>query len=525
MAGPVYYTDMFPKETRLPDYYNGKLFIYDWIRGWIKAVSLFENGDYKKMEPFFPAIKVNSLIDMEVGPDGKLYLLEYGSGWFSKNTDSGLSRIDYNGGNRPPKITALEVNKTSGILPFNVKVKADAKDPENDKVTYVWDLGNGTTRETTTPELDYTYTTIGDFKISLTAKDENGATAESTALSIYAGNEAPQVSISLTGGNKSFYLPGKPLTYKVSVADQTDTATFDPENLFVSVDYAEGGYDKAESVMGHQQGEANIIGKGLVMSLDCKSCHKETEKSIGPSYVQVAQKYSEDAEATNYLTTKIIKGSQGVWGETAMPAHPSLPQSDVHQIVSWILSLNNKGAGRKSMPVSGTIIPPANQKPNTALVLSATYTDKGGNNVKALTASNVVALPGSQVSFTGEEKTQGFVNFTFNNNNVLILPAAEGWFAVDSIDLTDVRSIDIVTGWQEAPLTGFDFEVRLDAPAGKLLGKGKMPTPKKGQPTGTAKVSISPVTDKKFHSVYVIYKPGKTKTETPAAVSALKFNP
>ena len=22
MAGPVYYTDMFPKETRLPDYYN-----------------------------------------------------------------------------------------------------------------------------------------------------------------------------------------------------------------------------------------------------------------------------------------------------------------------------------------------------------------------------------------------------------------------------------------------------------------------------------------------------------------------
>jgi glucose/arabinose dehydrogenase/type 1 glutamine amidotransferase/cytochrome c551/c552 len=525
MAGPVYYTDMFPKETRLPDYYNGKLFIYDWIRGWIKTVSMFENGDYNKMEPFFPAIKVNSLIDMEVGPDGKLYLLEYGSGWFSKNTDSGLARIDYNGGNRPPKITALVANKTSGILPFNVKVKADAKDPENDKVTYVWDLGNGTTKETTTPELDYTYTTIGDYKISLRAKDENGATAESNAVSIYAGNEAPQVSIALTGGNKSFYLPGKALNYKVSVTDQTDTARFDPENLFVSVDYAEGGYDKAASVMGHQQGEANIIGKGLVMSLDCKSCHKETEKSIGPSYLQVAQKYGEDAEATNYLTTKIIKGSQGVWGETAMPAHPSLPESDVHQIVSWILSLNNTSAGRKSMPVSGTIIPPANQNPNTALVLSATYTDKGGNSVKALTASNVVALPGSQVSFSGAEKTQGFVNFKFNNNNVLILPAAEGWFAVDSIDLTDVRSIDIVTGWQEAPSSGFDFEVRLDAPAGKLLGKGKMPTPKKGQPIGTAKVSISPVTDGKFHSVYVIYKPGKTKAETPAAVSTLKFNP
>ncbi len=80
MAGPVYYTDMFPKETRLPDYYNNKLIIYDWIRGWVKAVTMLPNGDFDKMEPFFPSLKVNSLIDMEVGPDGKLYLLEYGTG-------------------------------------------------------------------------------------------------------------------------------------------------------------------------------------------------------------------------------------------------------------------------------------------------------------------------------------------------------------------------------------------------------------------------------------------------------------
>ena len=32
MAGPVYYTEMFPKDTRMPDYYNKKLFIYDWMK-------------------------------------------------------------------------------------------------------------------------------------------------------------------------------------------------------------------------------------------------------------------------------------------------------------------------------------------------------------------------------------------------------------------------------------------------------------------------------------------------------------
>ena len=95
MAGPVYYTDMFPESTRYPDYYNGKLFIYDWIRGWIKAVTLQPNGDFEQMEPFMEHIQLHNCIDMEVGPDGKLYLLEYGTGWFAKNPDAGLSRIDY----------------------------------------------------------------------------------------------------------------------------------------------------------------------------------------------------------------------------------------------------------------------------------------------------------------------------------------------------------------------------------------------------------------------------------------------
>lgn len=523
MAGPVYYTDMFPKATRLPDYYNGKLIIYDWIRGWVKAVTMFPNGDFLKMEPFFPGLDVNSLIDMQVGPDGRLYLLEYGSGWFSKNEDSGLARIDYNSGNRPPKILAFNVSKTSGNLPFNIRATVRAADPEGDDITYIWDLGNGTTRETSTPQLDFTYNAIGDYKVSVEAKDSQGASAKSNAISLYAGNEAPVVSIEVTGGNRSFFLEGEPLKYRVIATDPSDTARFDPENLFVSVDYAEGGYDKAATTQGHQQGEVNIIGKGLVMSLDCKSCHKESEKSIGPSYIQIAQKYQKDAGAINYLAGKILKGSQGVWGETQMPAHPTLPESDAHQIVSWILSLAGDTKVQKSLPVSGTITPPRDLEANTVLVLSATYTDKGGNNIKALTASNSLVLPGSHVSFSGTEKVNGFSHIKSRNSNLLILPPREGWFALDSIDLTGVRSVDIITGWQQAPSAALEFEVRLDAPAGKLLGKGRMAVPKKDQRTGAAQVRLNPVSDGKFHTLYFVYQPGKTEQETRAGVNAVKF--
>lgn len=95
MAGPVYYSDLYPGKKGLPDYYNGKLFIYEWIRNFIKVVSLQPNGDFYKMEPFMEGTKLAAPVDMELGPDGKLYILEYGLGWFSKNKDCGLSRIDF----------------------------------------------------------------------------------------------------------------------------------------------------------------------------------------------------------------------------------------------------------------------------------------------------------------------------------------------------------------------------------------------------------------------------------------------
>ena len=95
MAGPIYYSDLYPKETRYPSYYDGKFFFYEWMRGFIKAVSMKANGDYDRMEPFMGNTKFNSAIDVEVGPDGRFYILEYGSGWFSKNENAGLVRIDY----------------------------------------------------------------------------------------------------------------------------------------------------------------------------------------------------------------------------------------------------------------------------------------------------------------------------------------------------------------------------------------------------------------------------------------------
>lgn len=523
MAGPVYYTDMFPKETRLPDYYDGKLFIYDWIRGWIKAVTMQPNGDFDKMEPFMEHIQLHNCIDMEVGPDGRLYLLEYGTGWFQKNPDAGLSRIDYTSGNRPPKIDAVNIDKTTGSLPFSGTASVSAKDPENDQLTYDWHFGNGTTKETTTPQVGFNYTAPGDYKLYVTVKDSHGDSSQSEAIDLYAGNETPEVDIQLNNANKSFYLPGRPVQYSVNVKDKDDTSKIDPANLFVSVDYVVG-YDRAATPMGHQQGVATVSGKNLMLSLDCKSCHKENEKSIGPSFMQVSQKYNKDENAITYLTQKIIKGGGGVWGETQMAAHPNLPESDAQQIVQWVLSLANQQNVKKSLPPSGTVLPPSNTKPGAALVLTASYTDKGGNNIKALTGTDIAVLNSNTITFKGTEKTKGFVTYNANGNNYMVLPREEGWFALDSIDLTGVGAVNMMAGWQDPPQYGYDFEIRLDGPEGNIIGKGALPSQKNNkQPQATVHVVLQPVTDGKYHTLYFIARPKDPNEKAQAGIAFVQF--
>jgi glucose/arabinose dehydrogenase/type 1 glutamine amidotransferase len=95
MAGPVYLAGRTAAAGALPPYFDRKLFIYEWIRGWIKVVTLAPNGDFEALEPFLEGTKLKAPIDLELGPDGRLYLLEYGSTWYAGNPDAGLSRIEY----------------------------------------------------------------------------------------------------------------------------------------------------------------------------------------------------------------------------------------------------------------------------------------------------------------------------------------------------------------------------------------------------------------------------------------------
>ncbi len=391
MAGPVYYTDMFPKATRYPDYYDGKLIIYDWIRGWIKAVTMQPNGDFDKMEPFMEDEPLANPIDMEVGKDGRLYILEYGKGWFAKNPDAGIVRIDYLAGNLPPQVGEIQVEKPNGNVPFTVRASVEATDYEHDKLSYTWKIGD-VTRQTDGPTLEYVLDRAGEHAITVTVTDAKKNQTQANAVNVYAGNDNPEVDIVLTNATGS-YAPGDAIGYEVKVNDHG--RPIDTNNLVIAVDYIKGT-DLAGASLGHQQVSEIVLGRSLMMASDCQSCHKLNEPSVGPSYQQVADRYKGQQGASKYLMEKVMKGGSGVWGEVAMAAHPDMKESEARQIVLWIMSLaDDPDAKRKSLPAKGTIVArpvAANAGEQTVLRITAQYTNSPGMGVRPLSGSKTVDL-------------------------------------------------------------------------------------------------------------------------------------
>ena len=89
----------------------------------------------------------------------------------------------------------------------------------------------------------------------------------------------------------------------------------------------------------YQNDPIYIKGLEKLKTSDCTSCHMVERKIVGPSYADVAAKYENTEENVSMLASKVIAGGVGVWGEIAMPAHPSVTEEDAKDMVRYILLL------------------------------------------------------------------------------------------------------------------------------------------------------------------------------------------
>lgn len=208
IAGDFYtYNPSGGSPNKFPKYYDGTLFIAEWMRNWVKLVKFDANENYKSIESFMPNTgDFRRPIDMCFGKDGILYMLEYGSVYGAANKDARLVKIEYYSNGAPATLIKKDTAAKTKI----------AKIPQH---------------------------------------------------------------------------PGK------IVMDRSD----------------------------------------------CKACHQYDQKAVGPSYLEIANRYKKQNGAIQKLAAKIINGGAGNWGtEALMSAHPQLTNKQAEQIVEYIFSLAGK---------------------------------------------------------------------------------------------------------------------------------------------------------------------------------------
>src|SRR5882757_1206750 len=214
MGGPVYrYDANLNSAVKFPASLNGRYFAGEYGRQWIKAIEVTSSGAPGDIGAF--PWTGTQVMDMAFGPDGALYVLDYGTG----ADDQALWRIEYIGSQNRNPVAKAAGTPTSGGRPLTVAFSsAGSSDPEGGALTYRWAFGDGGTSTQANPT--YTYNTAGNFTATLIVTDPTGLTG-SANVQISVGNTAPSVTLQTPADGQLFSF-GDTVPFQVTVTDPED---------------------------------------------------------------------------------------------------------------------------------------------------------------------------------------------------------------------------------------------------------------------------------------------------------------
>ncbi|MBB5803504.1 PKD repeat protein/glucose/arabinose dehydrogenase [Saccharothrix ecbatanensis] len=232
MAGPRYeYDPNLQSETKFPEFYDGKPFFYEWARNRIFLFNQDSAGGLLSIDPWYVSNTPLAPMDMKFGPDGALYMVEWGGGYGRDNPDSGIYRIDYTQGNRRPK-AHTSATPSSGQAPLDVAFSSEGSvDPEGEQVSYSWNFGDGATSTEANPK--HVFTENGVYQVQLTVTDPGGKAGISN-VSVTVGNTAPSVDLAapVDGG---FFDFGDRVVFDATITDPEEQVDCSKAVLRVSL--------------------------------------------------------------------------------------------------------------------------------------------------------------------------------------------------------------------------------------------------------------------------------------------------
>ncbi len=467
-AGPVYdFDSALASNTKFPRHYDRCLFVFEWSRNWIAAVHMNEDSTINRIERFLPDRSFKRPVDLEFGPQGSLYLLEYGSTW-GTNTDSALVRLDYQAGNRAPR-PVLRLESNIGRAPLLVQPStAGTLDPDGDPLTFGWRLPPAKEVLSTSPHPQLVFEQEGTFNLELTVQDPTGASA-TAVVPILVGNTPPEIRF-LDPRDGSFLHPGQAIDWRLQIHDAEDgNSEQDPEALFQNAVVGVTFHAGAPPGLDAGQAEAPDPGRDGMTRSDCFHCHAVGHRIVGPAFAEVAERYRGDDSALELLMQRVSAGSSGVWGAVPMLPHPQHTALEIRQMVSWILERDQTEAAYEvQRGLHGRVeLPPD----SGSYVLSATYADRGGKVIGSLIGRAQLRLRHPAV--------EGEAFSTRSGTSTLSSKTASGGAFIGAInsgdhlhfEAVDLNGIERVSLRVSSAGAGGTIELRSDSVNGPLVAQ------------------------------------------------------
>ncbi|GAA1875395.1 ThuA domain-containing protein [Myceligenerans crystallogenes] len=240
MGGPVYiYDPALQSDVKWPAYWDGKALFGEWNQGRMYSFQLAGEQrddlvDINRVLPgkFDPGAGFDRPMDFDFGPDGALYVVDWGSGFGGNNDSSGVYRVDYVQGDAGP-IAQASADVTDGLAPLAVQFSSEGtRHPSGEPISLQWTFGDGS-EPSTEANPSHTYTENGRYTAQLVATDAAGNSGVAN-VTIVVGNVAPEVSITFPE-NGGFFEWGDQVRYEVEVTDPDGEVTCDDVTLFTSL--------------------------------------------------------------------------------------------------------------------------------------------------------------------------------------------------------------------------------------------------------------------------------------------------
>ena len=79
--------------------------------------------------------------------------------------------------------------------------------------------------------------------------------------------------------------------------------------------------------------------KDLAQKNGCFACHSVKLKVLGPSFIEISNRYIDQSDINEFLINKVVEGGSGNWGSIQMIAHPNISDKEIREIIDWILKI------------------------------------------------------------------------------------------------------------------------------------------------------------------------------------------